>query len=60
MPSNEKQLIQQARFTYSPLGKAFEKQKNKPKKTKAIEGKCDYKLSLQKETYNKLLNERMT
>ena len=26
LPSNQKQMIQQAKFTYSPLGKAFEKQ----------------------------------
>ena len=26
MPSNQQQIIEQARFTYSPLGKAFEKQ----------------------------------
>ena len=26
LPSNQKQLIEQAKFTYSPLGKAFEKQ----------------------------------
>ena len=26
LPSNEQQKIEQARFTYSPLGKAFEKQ----------------------------------
>ena len=26
LPSNQKQMIQQANFTYSPLGKAFEKQ----------------------------------
>ena len=25
LPSNQKQIIQQAKFTYSPLGKAFEK-----------------------------------
>ena len=30
MPSNQGQIIEQAKFTYSPLGKAFEKQ------TKAI------------------------
>ena len=43
LPSNQKQMIQQAKFTYSPLGKAFEKQtktilkieeKNKQKKIK--------------------------
>ena len=32
LPSNQKQMIQQAKFTYSPLGKAFEKQ------IKTIEG----------------------
>ena len=26
LSSNQKQMIQQAKFTYSPLGKAFEKQ----------------------------------
>ena len=26
LPSNQKQMIDQAKFTYSPLGKAFEKQ----------------------------------
>ena len=31
LPSNQKQIIEQAKFTYSPLGKDFEKQ------TKAIE-----------------------
>ena len=31
LPSNQKQIIEQAKFIYSPLGKAFEKQ------TKTIE-----------------------
>ena len=31
MPSNQQQIIEQAKFSYSPLGKAFEKQ------TKTIE-----------------------
>ena len=31
LPSNQQQIIEQAMFTYSPLGKAFEKQ------TKTIE-----------------------
>ena len=31
LPSNQKQMIQHAKFTYSPFGKAFEKQ------TKTIE-----------------------
>ena len=26
LPSNQPEIIEQARFTYSPLGKAFEKQ----------------------------------
>ena len=26
LPSNQQQIIEQARFTYSPLGKAFQKQ----------------------------------
>ena len=26
LPSNQEQIIEQAKFTYSPLGKAFEKQ----------------------------------
>ena len=25
LPSNQKQMLEQAKFTYSPLGKAFEK-----------------------------------
>ena len=33
LPSNQQQIIEQAKFTYSPLGKGFEKQ------TKAIEDK---------------------
>ena len=34
LPSNQQQIIEQARFTYSPLGKAFEKQ------IKPIEDQC--------------------
>ena len=66
LPSNQKQIIEQAKFTYSHLGKAFEKQIKtidqgkkqvvdlqnlKPKKqTKAIEDESNDKLSIQKET----------
>ena len=32
--SNQKQLIEQAKFSYSPLGKAFEKQKQLKNKEK--------------------------
>ena len=57
LPSNQQQIIEQAKFTYSPLGKAFEKQIKtiedqgkqvdalenlKPKEqTKLIEGKSN-------------------
>ena len=73
---NQKQIIDQAKFTYYPLGKAFEKQiktiedqwKKQVKaledlklkeQTKAIEGKSDDKLSMQKEKYDRLLSERV-
>ena len=76
LPSNQQQIIEQAKFNYSHLGTAFEKQiktiedqgqkqvealKNlKPKEqAKAIEGKSDDKRLMQKETYNKLLGERL-
>ena len=32
LPSNQQQIIKQAKFTYSPLGKAFEKQIEDQKK----------------------------
>ena len=73
---NQKQIIDQAKFAYYPLGKAFEKQiktiEDQGKKqvialedlklkeqTKAIEGKSDDKLSIQKEKYDRLLSERV-
>ena len=31
LPSNQQQIIEQTKFTYSPLGKAFEKQTKKIK-----------------------------
>ena len=40
LPSNQQQVIEQAKFTYSPLGKAIQKQ------TKAIEVKERSKLML--------------
>ena len=36
LPLNQKQIIEQAKFTYSPLGKAFEKQKQSKIKEKTI------------------------
>ena len=41
LPSNQKQIIEQAKFTYSPLVKALEKQ------TKTIEDQGKNKLILQ-------------
>ena len=37
LPSNQKEIIEQTKFTYSPLGKSFAKQK------KAIEGQGEKK-----------------
>ena len=34
LPSNQKQMIPQTKFTYSPLGKSFEKETKKQLKTK--------------------------
>ena len=31
LPSNQQQIIEQTKFTYSPLGKAFDKQKKQLK-----------------------------
>ena len=42
LPSNQQQIIEQARFTYSPLGKAFDKQ------IKTIKDQGKNKLMLQK------------
>ena len=42
LPSNQQQIIEQAKFTYSPLGKAFEKQ------MKTIEDQSKNKLMLLK------------
>ena len=70
LPSNQQQIIEQAKFTYSPLGKAFEKQiktiEDKGQKqvdalkeqTQAVEEKYDDKLSMQKKIYDRLLKER--
>ena len=44
LPSNQKQIIEQSRFTYSPLGKAFEKQ------TKTIEDQGKNPISAIKES----------
>ena len=51
LPSNQQQIIEQAKFTYSPLGKAFEKQ------TKTIEdqGEKQFKIKTQLNQSKKLL-----
>ena len=69
LPSNQQQIIEQAKFTYSPLGKAFEKQikiiedqvqkQVEALKSKAINDKSDNNSTISKEIYDKLLEERM-
>ena len=49
LPSNQQQIIEQAKFTYSPLGKAFEKQTKttedqREKQIKAIRDKSIEKI----------------
>ena len=56
LPSNQEQVIEQAKFTYSPLGKAFEKQTKTiedqgEKQIKAIQDKRTIK-SIEKFTYD--------
>ena len=74
LPSNEQQIIEQAKFTYSPLGKAFEKQtktieEQGEKQMKAIQEKPvnintdDYKdkllLSKEREIFKDICNKRL-
>ena len=56
LPSNQKQIIEQAKFTYSLLGKAFEKQTKTiedqgEKQIKAIQNQGQVK-TIKKYTYN--------
>ena len=56
LPSNQQQVIQQAKFTYSPLGKAFEKQiktieDQRQEQIKAIQDQGQLK-TIKKHTYN--------
>ena len=67
LPSNQQQIIEQAKFTYSPLEKAFEKQ------IKIIEDQGQFKaikkytcnnediplISKRKEIFNELVDERL-
>ena len=74
LPSNQQQIIEQAKFTYSPLGKALEKQIKtiedqgkkqvdalKSWKTKAITYKSDDDDNTpnSKEIYDEILEKRM-
>ena len=75
LPSNQQQIIEQAKFTYSPLGKAFEKQTKTiedkgEKQIKAIQdnrkqliGDDDYKnkllISKEREIFKDIYNKRL-
>ena len=50
MPSNQQQIIEQAKFSYSPLGKAFEKQ------TKAIEDQGEKQIKAIQDNKKQLVN----
>ena len=43
LPSNQRQIIEQAEFTNSPLGKAFEKQTKTIKEKRKQTNRCYYK-----------------
>ena len=51
LPSNQQQIIEQAKFTYSPLGKSFEKQ------TKTIEDQGQKHVEALKDHIKQLTNE---
>ena len=51
LPSNQQQIIEQAKFTYSPLGKAFEKQ------TKAIENKGEKQIKAIQDNRKQLIGD---
>ena len=73
LPSNQQQIIEQTTFTYSPLGKAFDKQiktiedqgkkqvdaleKLKPKEIKSIEGTSNNQ-SRAATIFNEFINKR--
>ena len=74
LPSNQQQIIEQAKFTYSPLGKAFEKQiktieDQGKKQVKAIQDKQlinnndDYKdrplLSKERKIFKDIYNKKL-
>ena len=61
LPSNQQQIIEQAKFTYSPLGKAFEKQTKTienqgEKQIKGIQDNKEQSVNINDDDYkNKLL-----
>ena len=72
LPSKQQQITEQAKFTYSPLGKAFEKQTKtiedqgqkqvdalKDLKPEAIAYKSDDNISVDKKIYYEILEKRI-
>ena len=72
LPSDQSRIIEQAKLTYSPLGKAFEKQikkieeqgkkqvdtiTNQTKRLETLTNKDDHK-SIYKEIFHKLVKEK--
>ena len=51
LPSNQQQIIEKAKFTYSPLGKAFEKQ------TKTIEDKGEKQIKAIQDNRKQLISD---
>ena len=51
LPSNQQQIIEQAKFTYSPLGKAFERQ------TKTIEDKGEKQIKVIQDNRKQLISD---
>ena len=51
LPSNQQQIIEQAKFTYSPLGKALEKQ------TKTIEDKGEKQIKAIQDKRKQLISD---
>ena len=51
LPSNQQQIIEQAKFTYSPLGKAFEKQ------TKTIQDKGEKQIKATQDNRKQLISD---
>ena len=51
LPSNKQQIIEQAKFEYSPLGKAFEKQ------TKTIEDRGEKQIKATQDNKQQLISD---